>query len=409
MIELTGGRRAPHIFISCGEASGDRYGAALVAALRSLIPGVRISALGGPKLAATGVEIVADSHEVAVMGFTEVISALPAILRVQRRVWNFLTTESVDLVIPIDFPGFNGKLASQSRKLGLPVFWLIAPQVWAWGSWRTGGFRKKVDRLGTILPFETSYFGQRGFDVFAMGHPLMEDYGEGYPFEESLSRREHMLNHREGPLTIGILPGSRRQELAHLLPVLKVTCQAVMGHLPDRELRFVVSAAPGLDPVQISEVFDGNFEISQEPLPELMQRLDLALVCSGTASLEAALAGVPHELVYRTGALNAFVGRRLVRTPHIGLSNLILDRRMVREHLQEQATPLPLARNLLRWLSRPAERQTFYGDVRSVREVCGERGVWERTAREILTLIDSREKHPNDADNATAQATGNGA
>ncbi len=379
-------RRPPHIFISCGEASGDRYGAALTAALRSLVPDVRVSALGGPQMAAAGAELIADSHDVAVMGFSEIVSALPAILKVRRRIWKFLSDEEVDLVVPIDFPGFNGKLASQSKKLGLPVFWLVAPQVWAWGSWRTGGFRRKVDRLGTILPFETAYFDKRGFDVYPMGHPLMEDYGADYPFEESLARREHRYNDREGPLNIGILPGSRRQELAHLLPILKVTCQAVIGHLPDRELRFIISAAPGVDPLQISAVFDGNFTISEQPLPELMERLDLALVCSGTASLEAALAGVPHELVYRTGNVNAFIARRLVRTQHIGLSNLIMDRRIVREHFQEQASPLPLARNLLRWLARPAERQTFGGDVRRLRELCGENGVWNRAAREILDL-----------------------
>ncbi len=127
-------RRPPHIFISCGEASGDRYGAALTAALRSLVPDVRVSALGGPQMAAAGAELIADSHDVAVMGFSEIVSALPAILKVRRRIWKFLSDEEVDLVVPIDFPGFNGKLASQSKKLGLPVFWLVAPQVWAWGS-----------------------------------------------------------------------------------------------------------------------------------------------------------------------------------------------------------------------------------------------------------------------------------
>ncbi len=378
--------RPPHIFISCGEASGDRYGAALTAALRALVPGVRISALGGTQMARAGAEIIEDSQRLAVMGFAEIVSALPAILKARRRIREYLATEKIDLVVPIDFPGFNGKLASQSKSLGLPVFWIIAPQVWAWGSWRTGGFRRKVDRLGTILPFETSYFTKRGFDVFPMGHPLMEDYGEEYVFEEGMTRREKRLNNREGPLTIGLLPGSRRQELDHLLPVLKVTCQAVMGHLSAREIRFIVSAAPGVDPIPVSAVFDGKFEICQDPLPRLLNRLDLALVCSGTASLEAALAGVPHELVYRTGQINAFIARRLVRTPHIGLSNLIMDRRMVREHFQEQASPLPLARSLLRWLARPAERQTFYGDVRRLRQLCGEAGVWERTAREVLAL-----------------------
>jgi len=383
--------RTPHVFISCGEASGDRYGAALTAALRTLVPGIRISALGGPQMRAAGAEIVADSQELAVMGFTEIISALPTIMRVRRRVVDYMAAEAVDVFIPIDFPGFNGKLAGNSRRLGVPVFWLIAPQVWAWGSWRTGGFRRKVDRLGTILPFETRYFEQRGFDVFPMGHPLMEDYGDRYGFEELQGRRERHLNDREGPLTIGILPGSRRQELDHLLPILKVTCQAVIGHLPGRDLKFVVSAAPGVDPLQLSGIFDGSFEICGDPLPALMQRLDLALVCSGTASLEAALAGVPHELVYRTGQFNAFMARRLVRTPHIGLSNLIMERRIVREHFQEQASPLPLARNLLRWLSRPSERQSFYSDVRRLRELCGEEGVWHRTARAVLALAAGRQ------------------
>ena len=165
--------RAPHIFLSCGEASGDRYGAALAAALWSLDPEVRISALGSPGLADAGCEMVADSHELAVMGFSEVVGALPALLRARKRIWKHLRDTPPDLVVPIDFPGFNGTLASRAQREGIPVFWLIAPQVWAWGGWRIPGFRRKIDRLGTILPFETSFFTERGFEVFAMGHPLM--------------------------------------------------------------------------------------------------------------------------------------------------------------------------------------------------------------------------------------------
>jgi len=376
-----------HVFISCGEASGDRYGAALVAALHSIDPDIRISALGGPALKQAGAEIVADSSELAVMGISEVISALPTLLRVKNRINKYLTAEKVDLVVPLDFPGFNGKLASHARKNGIPVFWLIAPQVWAWGSWRIPGFRRKIDRLGTILPFETDYFTERGFDVFPMGHPLMEDYGRDFPFEDKLAAREERLGNRDAPLTIAILPGSRKQELKHLLPVLKVTSQAILGHMGDRDVRFVVSVAPGIDPVAISSVFDSGVEISDRILPRLLSEADLAIVCSGTASLEAALAGVPHELVYRTGVLNGFLGRRLVRTSHIGLSNIILGTRMVREHLQENASPLPLARSLLRWVARPAERQEFYGHVRRVRHLCGQQGVWDRTAQAVLDMV----------------------
>ncbi len=359
----------------------------MTAALRALAPEIRISAFGGEKLAAAGAEIVADSTALAVMGFSEVVRTLPAFLKVRKRIWSHLAREKVDLVVPIDFPGFNGKLASRSQALGIPVFWLIAPQVWAWGAWRIPGFRRKVDRLGTILPFETEYFSSRGFDVFPMGHPLMEDYADTFPFEERLGEREARFNDRESPLRIAILPGSRRQELTHLLPTLKVTAQAVGAHLPDREVRFIVSVAPGVDPLQISSVFDSGFELSRKRLPELLETADLAMVCSGTASLEAALAGVPHELVYRTGAINHFVGKRLVKTPHIGLSNLILGQAMVQEHLQDDASPLPLSRALLRWLARPVERQEFYGHARNLRRVCGSPGVWSRTAAELNRMV----------------------
>ena len=377
-----------HIFISCGEASGDRYGAALIAALRSIDPQLRVSAMGGHAMQAAGAKIICPSEDLAVMGFSEVISALPTVLKARSKVFNFLKQEKPDLVIPIDFPGFNGGLAGKARGLGIPVYWLIAPQTWAWGKWRTAGYRKKMDRLGTVLPFEEEFFGQEGFNVFRMGHPLMDEYGQGFPFEESISKREKNLNSRKNPLVVGILPGSRKQELKFLLPILKVTCQAIIGHLEDREVKFVVSAAPGVDPQNLASIFDTGVEISQEPLAEVLAKVDLALVCSGTASLEAALAGVPHELVYRTGTLNYLLSRYLIKTDHIGLSNLIMKKPIIREHLQDQAAPLPLARNLLRWIARPAERQSYYVNVRRLRQLCGKPGVWTRTAEDVHRFLD---------------------
>ena len=378
--------RQPHIFISCGEASGDRYGAALTAALRSSWPEARISGMGGALMRQAGVQIVQDPAEVAIMGFTEVVGALRKVVGIRGRLMEHMRREKVTMVIPIDFPGFNGEIAARARRAGLPVFWLVAPQHWAWGGWRSSGFRKKIDRLGTILPFEEEFFLRRGFDVFAMGHPLMEDYGGAFPLESSISAREKRLISRDEPLTIGILPGSRKQELKALLPILKVTGQALLGHLEGRETRFLVSCASGVDPIDLTDIFNIPADITQSPLSEVLPRMDLALVCSGTASLETALAGVPHELVYRTGQVNHFLAKLLVRTSHIGLSNLIMDEPLVREHIQEQAAPLPLARDLLRWIVRPAERQQFYSGVRRLRKQCGDVGVWERTAAAIREL-----------------------
>ena len=336
---------------------------------------------------AAGADIIQSFKDVSVMGFSEAVGALPKILKVRKKLAHFMSSENIDLFIPIDFPGFNGGLAAKARKANVPVFWLIAPQHWAWGSWRTSGFSNNVSRLGTILPFEEEYFQSRGLDVFPMGHPLMEDYGGSFPFEKQLDQREKNLAHRTAPLKVGIFPGSRHQELKHLLPVLKVAAQTLIGHLLDRPVKFIVSAAPGVDPIELASAFSISAEISQAPLREILPKVDLAYVCSGTASLEVALAGVPHELVYKTGSFNNWVGKRLIKSDHIGLSNIILNNDLIREHLQENAAPLPLARDLLRWLARPNERQVFYRGVRQLRKLCGKTGVWERTAHMALEMM----------------------
>ncbi len=384
--------RPRHVFLSCGEASGDRYGARVVESLRRRDPHLRISALGGSALKAAGVEIIRSSDDVAVMGLGEVARALPALWAARRAVERHLTHEGVDLFLPIDFPGFNGPLAGTAHRAGVPVFWLVAPQLWAWGGWRAGSLRRNIDLLGTILPFEPDYFRARGFEVAALGHPLMDDYAGRFPFESSTAAREERLGQRGGPLTIGLLPGSRRQELDALLPILKVTSQTIIGHLGGRDVRFVLSLAPGVDRDWLGARFQFGAEVTAEPLPTLLPRLDLALVCSGTASLEAALAGVPHEIVYRTGALTAFAARRLLKVRHIGLANLVMDRRLVREHVQDEAAPLPLARDLLTWLARPADRATFHDDVRQLRKVCGAPGAWDRAALAAIGLMESRQR-----------------
>jgi lipid-A-disaccharide synthase len=381
----------PHIFLACGEASGDRYAAALLAALRRECPDVRVSALGGPALAMAGAEMIAASEAIAVMGFGEVVANLRPILRVRRRVWRHLRNAAVDLVVPIDFPGFNLRLAGHARRLGLPVFYIVPPQLWAWGAWRLRGLRRDVDRLGTILPFEPDWFRARGVETVHLGHPLMEDYAE-LPFEARRREREQRLHDTRQPVTLGLLPGSRRQEIDRLLPVMRVAAGMVQSWLGNRRLDIVVSQAPGVPVRRLAELAGGDLRLTDEPLPLLLERLDLALVCSGTASLETALAGVPHVLVYRTSPLNYAVARRLVRLEHIGLANLILQRNLVPELLQDAAEPLHLANALLSFLNAPGRRQDFYRGCSELRRACGGAGVWRRAARAAVDLLErSRE------------------
>lgn len=378
-----------HVFISCGEASGDRWGAALVRALHAASPKLRITALAGPETRGAGAELVRDTADLAVMGFAEVLQRLPQLWRAERDLARHLAGAGIDLFLPIDFPGFNSRLANHARRAGVPVFWLVAPQVWAWGSWRIGGYRRRIDRLGTVLPFETDYFRQRGFDVFPMGHPLVENYGDTAVFEAELVAREARLARRE-PLTVGLLPGSRRQELAHLLPELVVAARTMRSLVGGRGVRFLASAAPGVVPEDLVREFGGVAEVTDESLATLLPRLDVALVCSGTASLETALAGVPHDIIYRTGTLNYWMGRRLVRTGRIGLANLILDDDFVPERVQDSVAPLPLARGLMDWLNRPARRMEFYAQARQLRALCGRPGVWDRTAAAVLAMLDEK-------------------
>lgn len=378
-----------HVFISCGEASGERYGAALIRALQREDPSLRFSALGGPALAAAGAHIVQYAAEITVMGIAEVVPALPEILAARRRISQHLRTEAVDLCLPIDFPAFNLRVAGQAHKLGIPVFYLVPPQLWAWGSGRIKKLKRDTDRVGTILPFETEYYRQRGLEVVPLGHPLMDDYAE-FPFETLLKEREKRFHDVNLPLIVGLLPGSRRQEVKRLLPVLKVAAQMLQTWLAPRPVSFVISVAPGMELDQFLDCVAVGMELSQEPLPQLMPRLHLALVCSGTASLEAALAGVPHELVYVTSPLTWFIARRFVNVSRIGLANLILGKDMVREHLQGQAAPLHLAQYLMRWVNVARDRDDFYHDARRLRTLCGEPGVWRRAAGAIVNFLDER-------------------
>lgn len=378
---------SPHLFLSCGEASGERYGVALARALQALEPDIRLSGLGGQALADAGVALVARSDEIAVMGFGDVARALPRILRIRRRVRHAVAADDLDGVVPVDFPGFNLDIAARAKKSGRPVYFVVAPQLWAWGSWRLGQLRRSVDRLGTLLPFEAAFFSERGITCDALGHPLIEDYSELAAAAKRV-QLDHSCSAQSEPLRIGLLPGSRRQEVTALVPVLAAAAEALCRTRPERNFQWIVSSAPGVDSAWLTELKQRlGAEITTEPMPQLLPRLDLALVCSGTASLEATLAGVPHSLVYRTSALNYALGRTLVGVDRVGLANLILDRDVVREFLQGAARAQPLADDLDCWIRDRARRQRYGEHVRILHARLGSTGFWERTAASILALI----------------------
>jgi len=378
---------APHVFLACGEASGERYGAALVGALRERLPDARFTGLGGDGLADAGVEIVCGRSELSIMGFAEVLPALPAIWRARRRLARHLDDGGVDLFVPVDFPGFNLGLAARARRLGVPVFYLVAPQLWAWGGWRAGRLRRAVDLLGTLLPFEQDYFAARDVPAVWLGHPLIDVYDKPETDRERKDREARLVS-SSADLTVGLLPGSRRQEIDRLLPTMLASVERLKRRVPHRSFRWIVSRAPGVRDAELEAARAAGAEVSEASLRDLLRELDLALVCSGTASLEAAMAGVPHAIAYRTSAFNHLLARRLVRVDFIGLANLVLERALVREYVQDAATPDRLAGDLADWLSCSARRARFASGVDTLREKLGAPGVWDRAADAALSLVD---------------------
>ena len=380
--EPAGAPAAKHvIFLSVGEPSGDLHGAALAYALKARIPGVRLLGLGGPAMARAGVELLAGLDDLAVMGFVEVLSRLPFFLRLRRRVFDTLEAEGVDLVIPIDYPGFNLRLARHAHGRGRRVLYYIAPQVWAWHASRTAALARDTDRVAVILPFEEEFLRDRGANAEFVGHPLL-DVDPGPVRDHSVLRAD--LGVGEGEPILALMPGSRRQEIDRHLAVFCGAAELVRRRRP--EVRVMIGAPPGM----ATEVY------GQVPYPvvrdaaALLHHATAALVKSGTTTLETALAGVPFVVAYRMNPLTFGIARRVVRVPHIALANLVAGRAVAPEFVQKEATPEALADRLLPLLEPGNPTRTaMIAELGEVRGSLGRGGAADRVAEIAAELLGS--------------------
>lgn len=326
----------PTILLSAGEPSGDLHGAAVARALRERWPDARLFGLGGPLMAEAGVELLADPAKLAVMGFAEVLGRLPFFWRLFRRVRSEMETRGVDLVLPIDYPGFNLRLARAAKESRIPVLYYIAPQVWAWHRSRIHRFATDTDRVAVILPFEEELFREAGVAATYVGHPLLDRPAPGS--RRSLCRE---LNLDEDRPILAVFPGSRAQEVKRHLAIFVETAIRLQAYRPSIQPVIAVSNAVP------SRLYHGI------PFPRTANSRDLlahahtALVKSGTTTLEAALAGTPMAIAYRTHPLTYRLAKRLVEVDHIGLVNLVAGERVVPEFIQGEATPAALAQALL--------------------------------------------------------------
>ncbi|MBN2170788.1 MAG: lipid-A-disaccharide synthase [Candidatus Krumholzibacteriota bacterium] len=363
------------ILVVAGEASGDQAAAASVRSLRALRPDWAIQAVGGRALAAAGADLLMSYEEVAVMGFTEVLARLPAIQARLRRLRRLLAGGGVDLFLPVDFPGFNLRLAETARRAGVPVLYFIAPQVWAWGEGRVATLRRVADRLAVILPFEREWFGERGVDARFVGHPIME--------------HERPLAPEAPPPRLALLPGSRAQEVARHLPLMLAAAARVAAVVPGLECELLES--PALPPAFYDRFPTGATPPTarhREESAAFLARQGAALVASGTATLEVAAAGLPMAVVYRTGRLNFALARRLVRVPNIALANLVAGEPLVPELIQGEASPAALADAVAPLLRPGPERERQRRGLLALREALGGPGCGERVARLAIELLE---------------------
>lgn len=380
--------RERYIFMVAGEISGDLHGSRLALELKRLEPDCRLAGIGGPKMRAAGVDLIYSLEDFAFLGFSEVLRHLPFIFGVYRKLDQLFQQDRPDAVILIDYPGFNIRLAKKLSRKKIPILYYISPQVWAWQPHRARLIAGLVDRLAVVLPFESEFYRRRtGLRPHFVGHPLLEVVRSETSREE-FCRRWKL---QPGRPLIGLLPGSRSQEIEHLLPEMMAAVRLLQREDPSLQAAVgAVSTFPESRYRELIERSGGQAALVTEAPYELMHHARALLIASGTATLEAAILGTPMVILYRMSIFSWLLARLMVRIPYIGLVNLVAGRKIVPELIQHQVIPTRIARHLRVLLQEGPRRQEILKHLSNIRQRLGKKGASRRTARLVLDLIEER-------------------
>ena len=371
------------ILLVVGEASGDLHGAHLVRALRDKNPAIEISAVAGEGLRREGVEVLFDVEHIAGMGLTELAGNFKNLWRAYASVKRFLRERRPDLMVLIDFPDFNLRLASVAKRLGIPVLYYITPQVWAWRKRRVKQIARTVDRAAVVFPFETDFYHAAGLKADFVGHPLLDIARATRSREETLARLALQPSRR----TIALLPGSRPREVEYHLPVMLRAAEILRHEL---DVQFVLVRASTVDARDLEARLAASavpVSFSDGDTYNILEASDLVWTASGTATLETALMLRPMVIVYRMSRTTFALARRLVRVDHVGMANIIAGEKVVPELIQDDLTPERIAAESRKILNDAGLRQAIMAKLGEVRKRLGSPGAAHRVADIALEMM----------------------
>ena len=383
--DISLGRR---IMIVAGEASGDIYGADLVQKALSLDSGLHFFGIGGSRMREAGVSTLVDSADIAVMGLVEVFKHFGVISAAFLTLKKLLLEDPPELLILIDYPGFNLRLAKVAKKAGVKILYYISPKVWAWKAGRIRKIAATVSHMAVIFPFEVPLYEKAGVPVSFVGHPMLD------LVNVAMNRGEAAASFGLDPAgkTIGLFPGSRRSEIERILPT--ILAAAALLHVRFPELQFVMPLASTLCEDDIRPHLNSSGItpiVTTERIHDLIRGCDAIVSVSGTVTLEIALVGTPMVIIYKLAPLTYHVARRVVKIKHIGLCNIVADRSIVKELIQDQANPEAIAAEVTMILSDETYRTTMNTDLASICEKLGGGGAALRTALLALDLINEKQ------------------
>ena len=363
-----------------GEASGDLHAAGVAAALRRIRPELLLAAVGGRRLAEQGVQLIHRDEQLGVMGFLDVLKHVPRHYLLLRTIGKMLERRELAVVILVDYPGFNMKVAASAKRAGVPVLYYVTPQVWAWGAGRIPKMAQVITKAAVILPFEEPLLRGFGIDATFVGHPLLD---RAVNMPTKVEAREALRLALNTPV-LALFPGSRQQEIDRHIDDFVATGKELQRRIPGLEVLVSVAPTVALDSARCP------FRLVHSASLSVLRAADIALCKSGTTTLEAAIADCPLIVAYRTGRINYALAKRFVKVPNIGLVNVVAGREIVREFIQDQIVPATMADALAALLNDKAKRQEVLSGLAEVRSRLGQPGAADRVARMASELAGPR-------------------